>query len=158
MRINRRLFYGIVLVLIAAAAALIIKFAFASEKKKILKTIYEGSAAVEAEDAARCMSYVSLQYLDDYGLKYLVVQRILTEVFKTFDGFKVLLDNIEITVDDNKEKAVASFDLRIIVTLQNQPGYLVGTNDGPARVKIHFIKERLKWQVIKVEGIKAPFM
>lgn len=158
MRINKSLFYGIVFVLIVVAAALIIKFVFASENKKILKVIYEGKAAVEAEDVPKCMTHVSLQYLDDYGLRYLVVQRILTEAFKTFDGFKVLLDNIEIEVDNNKEKAVASFDLRIIVTIQNQPGYLVGTNDGPAKVRMYFIKERLKWQVIKVEGIKAPYM
>ncbi len=158
MRISRRLFYGIVFILIVACAILIIKFAFASEKKKILNVIYEGKAAIEAEDVAKCMSHVSLQYLDDYGLRYLIVQRILTEAFKTFDGFKVFLDNIEIEVDNNKEKAVASFDMRIVVTLQNQPGYLVGTNDGPAKVRMYFIKERLKWQVIKVDGIKVPYI
>lgn len=100
------------------------------------------------------MSHVSLQYSDDYGIKYLIVKRILIDVFKEFDGFKVLLDNIEIEVKE--DKAVASFDLRIIVTLHNQPGYLVGSTDSPAKIMMYFIKERLKWQVIKVSGVRMP--
>ncbi len=102
------------------------------------------------------MSNVSLQYSDDYGLKYLIVKRILTDVFKEFEGFKIALDNIEIEVDKKEGTAVASFDLRVIVTLHNQPGYLVGNSNSPAKVKMYFIKERLKWQVVKVSGIRMP--
>jgi hypothetical protein len=154
MRINKKLFYGIVILIIIIIAAIVIKFLLVSEKSRILKIINEGRAAVEAEDVEKCMSHISLQYSDDYGLKYLIVKRILTDVFKEFDGFKVLLDNIEIEVKE--DKAVASFDLRIIVTLHNQPGYLVGSTDSPAKIKVYFVKERLKWQVIKVSGIRMP--
>ncbi|MBI5181784.1 MAG: hypothetical protein HZA06_02600 [Nitrospirae bacterium] len=155
MRINKRLFYGIIFAVIVIVVIIIVKFVFVSEKGKILSIIKEGKAAIEAEDAAKSMSYVSLQYSDDYGLKYLMVQRILIEVFKEFDGFNVILNNIEIEV--NEDKAIATFDLRVNVTLHNQQGYLVGTNDGPARVKMDFIKERFKWQVVKVAGIKMPY-
>lgn len=154
MRINKKLFYGIVILIIIIIAAIIIKFLLVSDKSRILKVINEGRAAVEAEDVEKCMSHISLQYSDDYGLKYLIVKRILIDVFKEFDGFKVLLDNIEIEVKE--DKAVASFDLRIIVTLHNQPGYLVGSTDSPAKIKVYFVKERLKWQAIKVSGIRMP--
>ncbi|MFZ3066271.1 MAG: hypothetical protein WA277_13425 [Nitrospirota bacterium] len=154
MRINKKLFYGILILIIIVIAAAIIKFILVAEKSRILKVINEGRAAVEAEDIEKSMSHVSLQYSDDYGLKYLIVKRILIDVFKEFDGFKVLLDNIEIEVKE--DKAVASFDLRIIVTLHNQPGYLVGSTDSPAKIKVYFVKERLKWQVIKVTGIRMP--
>ena len=158
MRINRKLFYVIITLIIIAIAAIIIKFLFVSEKSRILKVINEGRAAVEAEDVDKCMSYISLQYSDDYGLKYLIVKRILTDVFKEFDGFKVMLDDVEIEVNNKEKTAVAAFDLRIIVTLHNQPGYLVGTTDSPAKIKMYFIKERLKWQVVKVTGIRMPNM
>ena len=158
MKINKKLFYGIITLIIIIVAAIIIKFLLVSEKSRILKVINEGKAAVEAEDVDRCMSHVSLQYSDDYGLKYLIVKRILIDVFKEFDGFKVLLDSIEIEVNKKEGTAVASFDLRIIVTLHNQPGYLVGSTDSPAKIKMHFIKERLKWQVVKVSGIKIPHL
>ncbi|MBI5180190.1 MAG: hypothetical protein HZA05_02155 [Nitrospirae bacterium] len=154
MRINKKLFYGIIILIIIVIAAAIIKFILVSEKTRILKIINEGRAAIEAEDVEKCMSYVSLQYSDDYGLKYLIVKRILIDVFKEFDGFKVLLDNIEIEVKE--DKAVAAFDLRIIVTLHNQPGYFVGSTESPAKIKVYFIKERLKWQVVKVSGIRMP--
>ena len=154
MRINKKLFYGIIILIIIVIAAIIVKFFLVSEKSRILKVINEGRAAVEAEDIEKCMSHVSLQYSDDYGIKYLIVKRILIDVFKEFDGFKVLLDNIEIEVKE--DKAVASFDLRIIVTLHNQPGYLVGSTDSPAKIMMYFIKERLKWQVIKVSGVRMP--
>ncbi|MBI5043894.1 MAG: hypothetical protein HZC10_08760 [Nitrospirae bacterium] len=156
MRINKKLFYGILFILIIAVSGIIIKFLLVSEKSRILKVINEGKDAIEAEDVEKCMSYVSLQYADDYGLRYLIVKRILIDVFKEFDGFKVLLDNVEIEVKE--DKAVATFDLRIIVTLHNQPGYLVGTTDKPAKAKVYFIKERLKWQVVKVSGIKMPHL
>ena len=158
MRINRKLFYVIITLIIIAIAAIIIKFLFVSEKSRILKVINEGRAAVEAEDVDKCMSYISLQYSDDYGLKYLIVKRILTDVFKEFDGFKVMLDDVEIEVNNKEKTAVAAFDLRIIVTLHNQPGYLVGSTDSPAKIKMYFIKERLKWQVVKVTGIRMPNM
>ena len=158
MRINKKLFYVIITLIIIAIAAIIIKFLFVSEKSRILKVINEGRAAVEAEDVDKCMSYISLQYSDDYGLKYLIVKRILTDVFKEFDGFKVMLDDVEIEVNNKEKTAVAAFDLRIIVTLHNQPGYLVGTTDSPAKIKMYFIKERLKWQVVKVMGIRMPNM
>lgn len=154
MRINKKLFYGIIILIIIVIAAIIVKFFLVSEKSRILKVINEGRAAVEAEDVEKSMSHVSLQYSDDYGIKYLIVKRILIDVFKEFDGFKVLLDNIEIEVKE--DKAVASFDLRIIVTLHNQPGYLVGSTDSPAKIMMYFIKERLKWQVIKVSGVRMP--
>ena len=154
MIINKKLFYGIIILMIIVIAAIIVKFFLVSEKSRILKVINEGRAAVEAEDVEKSMSHVSLQYSDDYGIKYLIVKRILIDVFKEFDGFKVLLDNIEIEVKE--DKAVASFDLRIIVTLHNQPGYLVGSTDSPAKIKVYFVKERLKWQVIKVSGIRMP--
>jgi hypothetical protein len=154
MRINKKLFYGIVILIVIIIAAIIVKFLLVSEKSRILKVINEGRTAVEAEDVDKCMSYISLQYSDDYGLKYLIVKRILTDVFKEFDGFKVMLDDVEIEVNKKEKTAVAAFDLRIIVTLHNQPGYLVGTTDSPAKIKMYFTKERLKWQVIKVSGIR----
>ena len=158
MRINKKLFYVIIALIIIAIAAIIVKFLLVSEKNRILKVINEGRTAVEAEDVDKCMSYISLQYSDDYGLKYLIVKRILTDVFKEFDGFKVMLDDVEIEVNKKEKTAVAAFDLRIIVTLHNQPGYLVGSTDSPAKIKMYFIKERLKWQVVKVSGIRMPNM
>ncbi len=158
MRINKKLFYGMVILIVIVVSAIIIKFLLVSEKSGILKVINEGKAAIEAENIEKSMSYVSLQYSDDYGLKYLIVKRILADVFKEFDGFKVLLDNIEIDVNKKENTAVAAFDLRIIVTLHNQPGYLVGLTDSPAKIKMYFIKERLRWQVVKVSGIKMPHL
>ena len=158
MRINKKLFYVIIALIIIAIAAIIVKFLLVSEKNRILKVINEGRTAVEAEDVYKCMSYISLQYSDDYGLKYLIVKRILSDVFKEFDGFKVVLDDVDIEVNNKEKTAVAAFDLRIIVTLHNQPGYLVGSTDSPAKIKMYFIKERLKWQVVKVSGIRMPNM
>lgn len=156
MRINKKLFYGIIILIIIVIAAIVIKFLLVSEKSRILKVINEGRAAIEAEDIEKSMSHVSLQYSDDYGIKYLIVKRILIDVFKEFDGFKVLLDNVEIEVNKKEGTAAAAFDLRVIVTLHNQPGYLVGSTDSPAKIKMYFIKERLKWQVVKVSGIRMP--
>ena len=142
---------SIILIFILILSPVLIYFLWPSDESRIKKLIKEGVAAVEKEEVDNVMSKVSFNYQDDRGMTYILIKKILTEQFKPLSGIKIEYENLKIEV---KEKlANAEFDLRVIATIGNQTGYIIGDLKTPARIKLFLEKERVSWLVTKTEGL-----
>ena len=97
------------------------------------------------------MSHVSRQYIDEIGLNYLGVRRVIGWAFNRFDGFDVRLHDISITIDGDMAKATGQ--LQVLVLHQGENAYLIAEADTPDLVTITLVKRRLAWKVISVNGI-----
>ncbi|MEE9597244.1 MAG: nuclear transport factor 2 family protein [Acidiferrobacterales bacterium] len=122
-----------------------------SAERDIRELLADGEAAVEAEDITRTMSHVSRQYMDEIGLNYLGVRRIIGWAFNRFDGFDVRLHDISITIDGDMAKATGQ--LQVLVLNHGENAYLIAESGTPDLVTITLVKRRLAWKVISVNGI-----
>jgi len=146
--------FVIVLVLALLIYLVFVRPLLISEEDRIRKGVKEGIQAIEAKDLRRCLRHVSLHYKDEYGLTYLTVKRLLTQVFQEFDAFEIDLRKLRITVLD-KGVASATFDLKVTVSYGGQRAYLLGSKDSSNRIEMSFIKEGGRWKVNQVEGVQA---
>jgi len=143
---------SVILLFLLIISPVLIYFLWPSDESRIKKLIREGAKAVEKEEIDNVMAKVSFNYQDDRGMTYMLIKKILTEQFKSLSGIKVEYENLKIEV---KEKlATAEFDLRVIATIGNQTGYIIGDLKTPARIKLFLEKERLNWLVTKTEGLQ----
>lgn len=122
-----------------------------SSERTIRALLRDDEQAVETEDIARAMSHVSQQYLDDNGLNYLAVRRVLDWVFNRFDGFDVRLRDVAIDVGDRS--AIARSVLQMLVVQDGDNTYLIGDAGMPESVTISLLKRPLGWNVTSLNGI-----
>ena len=142
---------SIILIFILILSPALIYFLWPSDESRIKKLIKEGAAAVEKEEVDNVMSEVSFNYQDEHGLTYILIKQILGNQFKALSGIKIEYENLKIEV---KEKlANAEFDLRVIATIGNDTGYIIGDLKNPAHVRLALEKERVSWLVTKTEGL-----
>lgn len=142
---------SIILLFVLIFSPALIYFLWPSDEARIKKLIKEGSTAVEKEEIDNVMAKVSFNYQDEKGLNYILIKKVLESQFKSLSGIKIEHENLKIAV---KEKlATAEFDLRVVATIGNQTGYIIGDLQTPARIKLFLEKERTTWLVIKTEGI-----
>ena len=134
---------------------IILYFLWPSDESRIKKLFKEGSKAIEKEDLDGVMSKVSYNYQDDYGLTYLYIKEHMKRVFQQLNDIKIEYENLKITI--SKNIATADMDVRIIATMGNDTGYILGDLDKPAHLKFTLEKVRTKWLVIKTEGLPFNF-
>lgn len=122
-----------------------------SSERTIRALLRDDEQAVETEDIARAMSHVSQQYLDDNGLNYLAVRRVLDWAFNRFDGFDVRLRDVAIDVGDRS--AIARSVLQMLVVQDGDNTFLIGDAGMPESVTISLLKRPLGWNVTSLNGI-----
>ncbi len=142
---------SIILIFILILSPIIIYFLWPSDESRIKKLIKEGAAAVEKEEIDNVMAKVSFNYQDNQGFTYILLKRVFEEQFKRMSGIKVEYENLRIEVKD--KSASASFDLRVIATIGNDTGYIIGDLKTPEHLKLYLEKERINWLVTKAEGL-----
>ncbi|MEK6693040.1 MAG: hypothetical protein AABY44_06405 [Nitrospirota bacterium] len=135
-----------------ALSFFLIKFVFVSEEKRIARVIEAGEKSLEAKDLEGCMKRLSYNYSDEYGLSYLQIKKFLEKFFQEFQEIEIEKEILKIEVKD--DEAQASMNIRVIVTIQNQRGYLIGSSESLANIKIDLEKVRTKWLVKRVEWPK----
>ncbi len=144
----------IILLFLLIAAPVIIYFLWPSDESRIKKLFKEGSRAIEKEDLGTVMSKVSFNYRDEHGMSYLYVKETMKSVFQRMDHIKIEYENLRINVKADKT-ATADMDVRIIATIGNDTGYIMGDVSNPVHLKFTLEKERTKWLVTGTEGL--PF-
>lgn len=130
----------------------IIYLLWPSDESRIKKLIKQGASAIEREEIDNVMSKVSFNYQDDYGLTYIRLKKVIEDQFKAMSDIKVEYENLNIIVKENT--AVAGVDVRVIATIGEQRGYIIGDIKDPAHLKFTLERERVKWLVIKTEGLQ----
>lgn len=122
-----------------------------SPERAIRAVLREGEAAIEAKDMAAAMSHVSRQYLDENGLNYLALRRLLSWTFNRFKQLDVRL--YDVTIDVNGDRATARTTLHVLAPEGDASRYLIGASGLPELVTVTLVKEPLAWKVVSVNGI-----
>lgn len=142
---------SIILLSLVIVLPVILYFLWPSDESRIKKLFKEGSKAIEKKDIDASMSKISYNYTDEYGLTYLLIKESMKSVFQRMNDIKIEYENLNIKVDD--EKATVDMDVRIIATIGNDTGYILGDLPKPAHLRFTLEKERTKWLVTKTEGL-----
>ncbi|MFA4829380.1 MAG: hypothetical protein WC855_13450 [Thermodesulfovibrionales bacterium] len=142
---------SLILLFLLILAPIIIYFLWPSDTARIKKLVKQGAAAIEKKEIDNVMSKVSFNYQDDYGLSYALLKRVLEEQFKVMSDIKIEYENLKVEVKENS--ATAGVDVRVVATIGNQTGIIVGDPKTPAHLKFTLAKERVKWLVTKTEGL-----
>lgn len=146
---------SIAFLFILIAVPLIIYLIWPSDESRIKKLFREGAQAIEKEDLDGAMSKVSYNYRDEYGLTYLYMKELMKSAFQRMKDIKVEYENLKINISDRT--ATADMDVRIIATIGNNTGYIMGDLPNPAHLKFTLEKQRTTWLVAKTEGLPFNF-
>lgn len=141
----------LILIFILFVLAVLIYLLWPSDESRIKKLFKEGSQAIEKGDIDGVMSKVSFNYHDEYGMNYLYMKESMKALFQKMSDIKVEYENLKIKV--NEETARADMDVRILATIGNDTGYILGDLAKPAHLIFTLEKERAKWIVTKTEGL-----
>jgi hypothetical protein len=136
---------------IVFALAFLAYLLWPTDESRIKKVFKEGAEAIEREDLDAVMSKVSFNYRDDYGLTFLSMKESMQSVFKRMSDIKVTRENLTIKIND--KTATGDLDVRIIATVGNNTGYVMGDLRKPAHLKFTLEKEKMKWLITKTEGL-----
>jgi hypothetical protein len=145
----------IVILFIFFALPIILYLLWPSDESRIKKLFKEGSQAIEKKELDAVMSKVSFNYRDEYGLTYLYIKKLMKSVFQRMNDIKIEYENLDIKVND--KNATADMDIRILATIGNDTGYILGDLAKPVHLKFTLEKERIKWLVVKTEGLPFNF-
>ncbi len=137
------------------AVPVIIYFLWPSDESRIKKLFREGSVALEKKDLDAVMSKVSFNYRDEYGFTYLYIKETMKHLFMKMSDIKIEYENLHINIAD--KTATADMDVRIIATIGNDTGYILGDLPKPVHLKFTLEKERTKWLVTKTDGLPFNF-
>lgn len=143
---------SVIFLFLLILSPIIIYFLWPSDESRIKKLIKEGAAAIEKKEMDKVMSKVSFNYYDDYGFTYILIKKLLEDQFRTMSDVKVEYENLKITVE--KDSAIADLDVRVIATIGNETGYIIGDIKKPVHLKFNLEKERVKWLMMKIEGLR----
>lgn len=142
---------SLILISIPFVLAVLIYLLWPSDESRIKKLFKEGSQAIEKEDLDGVMSKISFNYHDEYGMNYLYIKESMKSIFQQMNDIKIEYENLKIKVD--KKTATADMDVRILVTIGDDTGYIFGDLAKPVHLTFTLEKERAKWLVTKTEGL-----
>lgn len=146
---------SIALLFLLIIAPVILYILWPSDESRIRKLFKEGSRAIEKKDLDAVMSKISFNYRDEYGLTYLYIKESMKYVFQQMNDTRIEYEDLKIKV--NNKTATADMDVRIIATIGNDTGYILGDLAKPLHLKFSLEKERTKWLVAKTEGLPFNF-
>ncbi len=147
MWFNRRNLVVVFFILVLAATW----YLWDSPERAIRALLRDGEQAVESEDMARAMVHVSRKYLDENGLNYLAVRRVLDFGFSRFEAIDVRLRDVRIDIEDGSASARGM--LQVLVAQQANNAYLIGEPGSPDSITITLVKGALGWRITSVNGI-----
>jgi len=122
-----------------------------TDESRIKKVFKEGSQAIEKEDIDGVMSKVSYNYRDEYGLTYLYIKENMNRFFHQVSDVKIEYENLKINITD--KTATADMDVRVIATIGNDTGYILGDLPRPVHVTFTLEEEKVRWLIVKTEGL-----
>jgi len=150
-------------VLLALVSALYILWP--SDEARIRKLFKEGAKAAEGGDVEGIMSKISYNYRDDYGMTYLYLREILKREFGRLTDIQVECEDLTVRILKGggaregqssayaSDRAEAEVNVRVIVTMGNETGYIIGDARAPLHLRFILEKERTTWLIVKTEGL-----
>jgi hypothetical protein len=143
-------------VLVVAAGYYAYERFLVSEEGRIRKTLEKAVDQFQKKDLPGCLAHVSPRYQDEWGFSAFQVRGVLARVFQEFKGLDLTVEDLEIQVLERREATVFA-GVRLLVTRGDRRGFLLGSGDRPLPVKIHLAKERGRWRITEVSGVRIDF-
>jgi hypothetical protein len=143
----------IVLMFLILVLPVVVYLLLPSDSSRIKKLFREGARAIEKKDIDTVMSKVSFNYRDEYGFTYLYIKESMKSVFQRMSDIKV--EYKKLTVNVNGKSATADMDARVIASMGDDTGYIMGDVSNPVHLTFTLEKVRTKWLIVKTEGL--PF-
>jgi hypothetical protein len=141
----------IVLLVLIFTGPLLFYLLWPSDESRIRKLFKEGAAAIQARKVDDVMAKVSFNYTDEHGLSYLYLKEGTTRLFTRMDAIEVDYAVKSIAIKD--EKATVDIEVRVIAGHGQERGYMAGDASRPLPMKFYLEKERVKWLVVRTEGL-----
>lgn len=124
-----------------------------TDESRIKKLFRQGAEAIERKDLNVVMSKVSFNYRDNYGLTFLSLKESIQLVFNRMSNIRIKRENLAIIIND--KTATGDMDVRIVATVGNNIGYVMGDLRKPVHLRFTLEKEKMKWLITRTEGL--PF-
>jgi len=147
---------GPILFFFAAMIVILSYYMMTQPKRAVKDVIRQARRAVEAEDTAAVMGWMTDDYLDAYGYRVTDIRTVLRDLFAEMDGITITILDEEITVEEDTAGAVVTF--RVLATLKNgMRGYVAGNPKYPVRVTVNMEKTRGGWRVRRISRIETVY-
>jgi len=140
---NKRRSAGFILLALLIVAAWLF---WPSDESRIRRTLREETKAFEAGNLDGVMTGVSYTYRDAYGMPYIAMKGYLKRFFEQFSDIGVECGDPGIRLL-GEEEAVAELNVRVLATMGNERGYILGDLKGPVRVRVFLRKEHAAWLI-----------
>lgn len=125
-----------------------------SEEARIERGIKKAIQAIQKKDLKACLSHVSLRYYDERDLNYFDLKSILTRLFEEFKDFDISTEEFDILIRGTKA-ATAFVKVRVLITVKERRGYILGSGNESLPIRIDLKKERKGWMVVRVDGVRT---
>ncbi|MBI5873925.1 MAG: hypothetical protein HZB36_07315 [Candidatus Omnitrophica bacterium] len=139
---------GLFIIFVAALAVviyIIARVASENDESRIRKVVYAGALGVEREDAAKCASLISDSYLDKYGNNKLSFLKLVSELFREYQDFKVDIKQLNVDIKDADAFVDIGFRCYFKKALEAKVYY----DDG--KLKLNLKKDSGRWKIESVE-------
>lgn len=146
---NKKLIIIFLLFLIPAFALYLL---WPSDESRIKKLFKEGAGSIESRDLDGVMSKVSFNYRDEHGMTYLFIREMLGKEFKRLSGIHVEYEDLKIRISEYR--GIAELNIRVVATIGNETGYIIGDVRTPLHLSFTLEKERMKWLIVRAEGFE----
>ncbi|MGI9533719.1 MAG: hypothetical protein ACR2NW_02110 [Thermodesulfobacteriota bacterium] len=112
--------------------------------------------AGETKNHDQFMSFFSLQYQDEYGLNYIIINELVKNTFNEFGTLEGSFSDLSSKIEeiDGKSLAIVNMDVNAIGIKNGIDTGILGLSNDPENITIYLEKSTLgKWKIIKVEGL-----
>lgn len=146
----------VILVVIILAILILVFGRSADDSSEIEAVIIKMTEAGKNGEYQGVTEYVSIEYRDDYGATYIIVKKLVENLFQKFNKFDTKYKNLSVSVDqaENGDKtAAANLDIHITGYQSGVPVDIIGTEDLYQNITVHLKKTKLLgWKITKSEG------
>ncbi len=118
-----------------------------------VQTVINGTVeGFESGDPVMATAYLSDQYHDEYGYTRSDIVDIVKELLRELEAINITIENREIEFRGPE----ASVDIRfkVVATYGPQRGYLAGSPQEAASVRIDLVRESEGWRVVKAGRLR----
>jgi len=138
--------------LLIVILALLFRFVFVSDERRIELTLKQAIEDVREERADACMSHIAVSEWDSTQATREELREIIEQGFGTFDNIRVLYDEFQATV--NGSQATARVKIKVLAKYDDQVMLLVGSLTEGREIGLGLVKEGKKWLISSISGVE----
>ncbi len=135
-------------------AAVLTRFVFVSEEKRIERTLKQAIEDVRNERVGECMNHISVSRWDSTQASRQDLRIVMEEGFAQFDNIKVIYDDYSASVNGNE--ATVTVKVKVLARYDDQLMLLLGTLTEGRKLELGFVKEGKRWLIFSVTGVEIP--